>query len=96
MVKASKGIMKRTRQKFRRGPRARGLSPITTSFQRFEVGQRVVIVINSSVQKGWPHHRFHGMTGTVVGVRGRAYVIDVRMGGKKKQAIALPEHLRRA
>lgn len=96
MVKASKGIMEKTRQKFRRGPRARGLSPITRSFQTYALGDRVVIVIDSSVQKGWPHHRFHGMTGTVVGVRGRAYLVDVRMGGKEKQAIVLPEHLRRA
>lgn len=96
MVKASKGIMEKTRQKFRRRVRERGLSPITRSFQTFDVGQRVVIVIDSSVQKGWPHHRFHGMTGTVAGTRGRAYVVDVRFGGKVKQAIVLPEHLRRA
>jgi len=66
MVKASKGIMEKTRQKFRRSPRQRGLSPITRSFQSFEIGERVTIVIDSSVQRGWPHHRFHGMTGTVV------------------------------
>ena len=96
MVKASKGIMQGTRQKFRRGPRKRGLSPIPRSFQSFEAGQRVVIVIDSSVQKGWPHHRFHGMTGTVVGTQGRAYLVDVRFGGKIKKAVVLPEHLHRA
>ena len=96
MVKASKGIMQGTRQKFRRGPRKRGLSPITRSFQSFEAGQRVVIVIDSSVQKGWPHHRFHGMTGTVVGTQGRAYLVDVRFGGKIKKAVVLPELLHRA
>jgi len=96
MVKASKGIMEKTRQKFRRRPRERGLSPITRTFQKFEVGQKVVIVIDSSVQRGWPHHRFHGMTGTVVGKRGRAYLVDVRFGGRIKQAVVLPEHLRRA
>ncbi len=96
MVKASKGIMEKTRQMFRRSPRERGLSPITRSFQKFEDGQRVVIVIDSSVQKGQPHHRFHGMTGTVVGKRGRAYLVDVRFGGRTKQGVVLPEHLRRA
>jgi len=88
--------MEKTRQKFRRSPRQRGLSPITRSFQRFEDGERVVIIIDSSVQKGWPHHRFHGMTGTVSGKRGRAYLVDVRFGGKTRQAVVLPEHLRRA
>ena len=96
MVKASKGIMEKTRQKYRRGPRERGLSPITRSFQTFEDGTRVTIVIDSSVQKGWPHHRFHGLTGTVVGKRGRSFLVDVRFGGKIKQAIVRPEHLRRA
>ena len=96
MVKASKGIMEKTRQKFRRSPRQRGLSPITRTFQQFEVGDKVTILIDSSVQKGWPHNRFHGMTGTVVERRGRAYVVDVRFGGRTKQGIVRPEHLRKA
>jgi len=96
MVKASKGIMEKTRQKFRRGPRQRGLSPITRSFQTFAEGEHVTIIIDSSVQSGWPHHRFHGMTGTVVGRRGNSYLVDVRFGGRIKQAICRPEHLRRA
>ncbi|TLZ48442.1 MAG: 50S ribosomal protein L21e [Methanobacteriota archaeon] len=96
MVKASKGIMEKTRQIYRRSPRKRGLSPITRALRTFEVGDKATIIIDSSVQKGWPHHRFHGLTGTVVERRGRAYVIDVRFGGKIKQAIVKPEHLKRA
>ena len=96
MVKASKGIMEKSRQKLRRRVRERGLSPITRALQTFQIGDRAVIRIDSSVQEGWPHHRFHGLTGTVVERRGRAYVLDVRFGGKTKQAIAYPEHLRRA
>ena len=96
MVKASKGIMEKTRQKFRRSPRERGLSPITRALQRFEIGDKAAIKIDSSVQRGWPHNRFHGLTGTVVGKQGRAYVLDVRFGGKIKKAIVTPEHLRRA
>lgn len=96
MVKASKGIMEKTRQKFRRSPRERGLSPITRALQRFEIGDKASIKIDSSVQQGWPHNRFHGQTGTVVGKQGRAYVIDVRFGGKIKKAVVTPEHLRRA
>ncbi len=93
MVKASKGIMEKTRQKFRRSPRERGLSPITRSFQKFAIGEKAVIKINASFQKGWPHNRFHGLTGTVVATQGRAYVLDVRFGGKIKKAIVFPEHL---
>ena len=95
-MKASKGIMEKTRQKYRRSPRERGLSPITRSFQSFEIGERVTILIDSSVQKGWPHNRFHGMTGIVMGKRGRAYLVDVRFGGRTKQGVVRPEHLRKA
>jgi large subunit ribosomal protein L21e len=96
MVKASKGIMRKTRQKFRKRVRKRGLSPITKALQRFEEGDKVTIMIDSGMHRGQPHKRFHGLTGVVTEKRGRAYVIDVRFGGKTKQAIALPEHLKRA
>ncbi len=96
MVKASKGIMERTRQKFRKRARQRGLSPITRALQKFKEGDMVAIVIDSGMHAGQPHKRFHGCTGVVVEARGRAYVVDVRFGGKMKKAIALPEHLRRA
>lgn len=96
MVKASKGIMEKSRQKLRRRVRERGLSPITRALRTFEVGDKAVILIDASIQEGWPHHRFHGLTGTVVERRGRAYVLDVRFGGKMKKAIVYPEHLRRA
>src|SRR3989304_2025299 len=96
MVKASKGIMEGSRQKLRRRVRERGLSPITRSLQSFEVGDKATIVIDGSRQKGWPHHRFHGLTGTVVERRGRAYVIDVRFGGKGTKAMASPGPRRKA
>ena len=96
MVKASKGIMERTRQKFRKRARQRGLSPITRALQKFEEGDMVTIVIDSGVHSGQPHKRFHGTTGVVVEARGRAYVVDVRFRGKMKKAIVLPEHIRRA
>jgi len=96
MVKSSKGTRERTRHKLRRRARERGLSPISHSLRTFQIGDHATIVIDGSVQRGWPHRRFHGLTGTVVEKRGRAYVLDVRFGGKVKQAIVLPEHMRPA
>lgn len=60
------------------------------------MGDRASIVIDSSVHGGQPHHRFHGMTGTVAAKQGRAYVLAVRVGGKTKKAVVAPEHLRKA
>jgi large subunit ribosomal protein L21e len=96
MVKASKGYRRRTRYVMQKRARDRGLSPITRIFQTFEIGEKANINLDPSVQKGVPHVRFHGHTGTVVGQRGDAYLIDVRMGDKMKQVIVRPEHLRKA
>ncbi len=95
MVKRSRGPRSHTRKKLRKRARERGLSPLTRAFQTFEVGEKANIIIDPSVHKGQPHHRFHGMTGEVLKQRGRAYILSVRMGGKMKQCIALPEHLRK-
>ncbi|MGQ9587703.1 MAG: 50S ribosomal protein L21e [Thermoplasmata archaeon] len=96
MVKASKGYRRRTRSVMRRRARDRGLSPITRMLQTFEVGDRANVNIDPSMHKGQPHVRFQGKTGTVIGVRGHAYLLDVKDGGKKKQIIVRPEHLRKS
>ncbi len=95
-MKASKGYRRRTRSVMRRRVRERGLSPITKIFQQFDVGQKASVNIDPSMHRGQPHIRFQGRTGTVVGMQGRSYLIDVMMGGKKKQIIVRPEHLRKA
>ncbi len=96
MVKASKGYRRRTRSLMRRRARERGLSPITRMLQTFDVGDRANVNIDPSMHRGQPHVRFHGRTGTVVGIRGHAYLLDVMDGGKKKQIIVRPEHLRKS
>jgi len=95
MVKASKGYRRRTRSVMQNRVRDRGLSPITRIFQKFEVGEKANIAIDPSVHKGMPHVRFQGNTGTVVSQAGKAYRVDIMDGGKKKQVIARPEHLRK-
>ncbi|MFQ5837327.1 MAG: 50S ribosomal protein L21e [Thermoplasmata archaeon] len=95
MVKASKGSREKTRKKFRKRPRDRGLPPVTHFFASFEPGEKAAILIDPSVHKGQPNKRFHGFTGTIVGKRGRAYLVAVRQGGLTKEVIAAPEHLRK-
>ncbi|MCL2143472.1 MAG: 50S ribosomal protein L21e [Methanomassiliicoccaceae archaeon] len=94
-MKASKGTRTKTRTLMRKRPRARGLSPITRGFQKFEEGEKVNIVIDPSVHNGMPFSRFHGLTGIVVGQRGAAYEVDVYDGNKLKTVVARPEHLRK-
>lgn len=96
MVKASKGIRRRTRFVLQNRVRERGTVPVTHQLQQFAVGDLASITIDPSVHKGQPHARFQGRTGRVVGSQGKAYLVQVYEGGKAKAVLARPEHLRRA
>ena len=87
-------IRKKTRYKLKKDLRKRGIVPVTAVIQQFEVGQKVHVVCEPSIQKGMPNRRFHGKTGTVMGQRGRAWVLSIRDGDKDKVVIARPQHLK--
>jgi large subunit ribosomal protein L21e len=95
MVKRSKGFRSKTRKKLSKRPRDRGISPITKTLQRFEIGDSANIIIDPSIQKGQPHPRFHGLTGKIEGTQGEAYLINVKVGTKIKSLIIRPEHLKK-
>ncbi|MEF8847858.1 MAG: 50S ribosomal protein L21e [Candidatus Thermoplasmatota archaeon] len=95
MVKRSKGLRSKSRKKLRKKTRKRGLSSITKSLQKFEKGDPVAIVIDSAVQKGMPHIRFHGHTGKIQKKQGDAYVVSIKDQKQKKNLIIRPEHLRK-
>ena len=88
------GPRKKTRYKFKKDLRKRGIMPVTSVIQQFEIGQKVHVVCEPSIQKGMPHRRFHGKTGTVLGQRGRAWVLSINDGNMEKVIIARPQHLK--
>jgi large subunit ribosomal protein L21e len=96
MVKSSKGFRSRSRGTFTKEVREKGMPPITRFLQTFEVGESVLVVLEPSDPHGQPHPRYQGRTCTVVEQVGRAYKIEFLDGGKKKQLIANPVHLRKA
>ncbi len=94
MVKAPKGYRHRTRKLLRKNVRERGaIPPLSMLLIDYKPGDRVHIKINPSIVKGMPHRRFHGKTGIIVGRRGRAYIVEVYLGKKKKTLIVRPEHM---
>jgi large subunit ribosomal protein L21e len=95
MVKASKGLRARTRKILAKSYREKGLAPITRALQKFSTGEKACIKFDPSVHKGMPHPKFHGLTGTIVGKQGRAYLLKVRTGKKFKFLLVTPEHLRK-
>ena len=94
MVKASHGARHRTRSKLRKKQRTKGMLSISRLLQKFEVGDKVLIKPEPSVQKGMPFKRFFGKHGCVVEKRGESYVVEVKDGRAKKRVICRPVHLR--
>jgi large subunit ribosomal protein L21e len=95
MGDTSKGFRRRTRKILKKRIKDRGISPVTRSFPGFNSGDRAAIVLDPGVHAGMPHPRFNGKTGIITGKRGEAFIIRVRDGGKYKEIISRPEHLRR-
>jgi|Deesub1362A_J573_1020465.scaffolds.fasta_scaffold00109_24 large subunit ribosomal protein L21e len=92
-MERSKGFRSKTRHKLRKKPRDRGKIPVTRMIREFNIGDKVHIVIEPSVQKGQPHPRFHGKTGTIVEKRGKSYLVEVSDNDAKKIVISAPVHL---
>jgi large subunit ribosomal protein L21e len=90
MVVKSHGPRKRTRKKFRKGKR----TTVNQFMKHFNLGDKIVIDIESSSIKGMPFRRFQGLSGKVVGRRGRAYLVEIKDGNKIKKIAANAEHLK--
>jgi large subunit ribosomal protein L21e len=91
---SSNGPLKGTRKKLSNKPRERGTSPPQRAIQEYDVGQKVHLKLDPSVQDGRFHPRFNGHTGEVVGKQGRAFKVEITDGGKRKTIITKPAHLR--
>jgi large subunit ribosomal protein L21e len=92
-MRKSKGYRRGTRRLLKKAPRERGKPKLGKLLYEYEPGSRVIIKIDSSVQKSLPHRRFHGKIGTVKAKRGRAYVVGVAQGDAVKEIIVRSEHL---
>jgi len=90
MVVKSHGKHRRTREKLRKSTRI----TVNQYIRKFNIGDSVVIRIESASASSMPHRRFLGITGKVIGTRGRAYIVAIKDSGKPKTVITTPEHLR--
>ena len=92
-MKHSQGIRNRTRSLLTKEPREKGKIGLSKLLHDYQPGEKVVIKINSTVQKGMPHRRYHGKIGVVLDHRGRAYTVKVPQGNAIKEITVRPEHL---
>jgi len=90
MVRSSKGLRTGTRRILKNSFRSK-FKP-ETYMREFKIGERVVIKLNPSSQKGMPHSRFQGNIGCIEKKIGNAYMVNI--SNKNKTVIANPEHLK--
>jgi len=90
MVVKSHGPRRRTREKFRKTKRV----AVNEYVKQFNIGDKVILDIESSSSRGTPFKRFQGLFGRIIGKRGRAYLVEIKDGNKTKRIIANPEHLK--
>lgn len=90
----SRGFRYKARKTLRKRVRERGLAPLGKLLRKYEIGEKVAIVIDPSIHKGMPHRRYHGRVGTITDKRGRAYLVKLKIGKKERSLFVKPEHLR--
>ncbi len=93
-MRHSHGYRSRCRKLLRKKPRERGLTGISRLLQEYRVGDKVHIDIMPNFIRTAPHRRYQGKVGTVIGRRGRAYLVEVYVGRKRKIIITTPHHLK--
>jgi large subunit ribosomal protein L21e len=80
-----------------RGARKKLMNPakptITQMLAKFEIGDKVHVVLNASGR--FQHPRFFGKTGTVLAKTGRHYIVEIKDGNLAKKLILTPEHLKK-
>ncbi|RLE81838.1 MAG: 50S ribosomal protein L21e, partial [Thermoprotei archaeon] len=84
----------RGRKLLRKHPRARGRPGLSRLMIEYKIGDKVCIDIDPTYITTAPHRRYQGLTGTIVGKRGRAYIIEVFLGNKKKTIITTADHIK--
>jgi ribosomal protein L21E len=91
MAQKSQGSQQGARKTLKRDRRER--TTVNDKLKEFEEGEKALINVDSSVQEGRPHMRFHGKAVDVEGKRGDAYVVRFDDGGEEKTLQINPAHL---
>ncbi len=96
MVRRTHGYRYKCRKLLRKHPRERGRPGLSRLMYEYKPGDYVHIDIDPTYIRTAPHRRYQGKTGVIIGKRGRAYLIEVYLGNKRKIIITTPEHIKPA
>ena len=96
----SKGVRARTRDLFSKPYKKHGAAPFNKYFVTYHVGDYVDVIADGSIHKGMPHKFYHGKTGRIYNVTGRAVgvVVNKKVNGRiiPKRICVRVEHVRKS
>lgn len=96
MGKRKGGYRRKTRRLMCKNVRDKGKIRLADYFANYKTGDHVQLKAEPAVQDGIYHLRFHGKVGTVKGMQGTCYQVQIKDGNKAKTVIVHPIHLKRA
>jgi len=82
----------KTRSKFKKSSKKISVNDI---MQEFEDNDKVQVVIDSSYHPGLPDKGFHGLTGNIVGKRGKSFEVKLNKGNKEMMVVTTAVHLKK-
>lgn len=91
MVKRSRGSLSKSTKALKRKQKV----TVSALVRLFDIGEKVILV-PSHIVAGRIPRRYRGMHGMITEKRGRSYVVEIMDGGKAKQIITNPAHLKKA
>lgn len=77
-----------------KGKKYTPMKGLTVHFKQLKPGDTVTAVFNPSIPFHFPK-RIIGDTGVIAGTKGKAYIIEIREGGKLKKFIIGAAHLKK-
>ncbi|MBW2983894.1 50S ribosomal protein L21e [Candidatus Woesearchaeota archaeon] len=95
MAKRLGSIRRKTRHKLSKSFRRRGKISISSYFQNFSAGDKVILSAESAYQKGMYHPKYMGKSGVVKNKKGKCFEVAISDKGKEKTLIVHPIHLKR-
>ena len=91
----SSGIRRKSRSVMTKRVREKGRIPLSRLLTSYEEGEKVIINIDPGIHKAIPHKRFQGKVATIVGTRGKAYILEIPQRKTVKTIITTAHHIRK-
>jgi len=78
----------------RKNVETRGKLKLSQYFQELKEGDKVSVIREHSLNPAFPE-RIQGKTGIIKGMRGKAYIVELKDGNMTKHYIIKPAHLKK-